>query len=202
MIRKIIISISFILLVVSCEEASTIDPYVKKTVLNPGDTTTPADTKFRIDSVYWQVMELYADGELQYEWMRPNNINKSDVFMDTSLAQPGLWIDLEIESPLPANIFGNRMDRVSSFRVELDSSKIDGVESLSQPRNSGRWSSLSMIEDSSNFTYEYKGTQLMSNIFLQTDYDLKKISGFISISIPEEYGHETTGIVVFYNFYF
>ncbi len=188
-LHYLIISASLSLFISSCEDSFGIEKnFVKKlisqdTVLPP----PPEDNKILISHIEYKFYEFYKVRPLGRDtlvafmvpWYISSYTLKAE--LDTSKENWAVWMDLKFANSLSDRSYINRLDRVISLRIVIDSLSFN--PSLNAPRivhllngglASGRWSQVMIRRVIQNDTLVYSDNTARVRISVNQSVELVK----------------------------
>ena len=167
----------------SCENPYDLDDNVRETEINPNPGQNISPTVFEVDSVLWEFYEYTIDDISHYlEWVGYANIKKETVKLDTTDTFPKLWIELEVENTLPDNVYLSSSDKVTFFRMFVDSLivKDRGTYPMGESYdNNNSWFYVNIKSLINNKTYVYDGNEISAWIELHYIESIGIIEGIV-----------------------
>ncbi|MFC2130672.1 hypothetical protein ACFLSQ_04500 [Bacteroidota bacterium] len=158
-----VVFLTFIL--VSCEDIIDIGEVTKKPIFPHQD---PVSTIVTPDSVFWNFREHYVNQgrEDQYYWATNVRYIRNVIEIDTASVDPVISFDIEVESIAPDDAMPFRSDRITSFKMTLDTLKLtDNVLGEMYNRKSN-WAGIYIKTIADQKTYYYMNNDLKFTLLL------------------------------------
>jgi hypothetical protein len=147
---------------------------INVTPTNPTDTNKIHSTIIVPDSTFWYVDEGYKYyGNPSYLnshfWGSFMKVNKNIIKIDTANPEITFSLDIEIECTAPDKITPERKDRITMFRIKLDSLKINDNSMVHSEKNINWFEAyLKQVKDQKVLYFNQKDFNIDFNFYSVT----------------------------------
>jgi len=178
-------------LIWGCRDTFGTDPNVRITELNP-TTPSPSDSvKSPIEmTTKWNFVEYFSIGARGFSmaWGTNYKLLKEKFIIDTTKKESTVWLDIEAISTIPDGAVTNRMDRVLSMRLFVDSLTIpnnQNANAIDPTRNKLVRLELVVKDFRNNRKYVINDKELGILFSIQQEEKNTPIRGFLNVDLSQ-----------------